>query len=150
MQCARRQWSSRSSSSGGRGAINDSLFFYIAVVVPSPCHAAVCFGITLGAEHRVCTKLLLLLLPAAAAQPLRGVLLLKETSSGFLCLCLLLPRYFPGPYDDYAEAKALASLASSRQAAALDKQRKHIEASISSAEKQARQVCRSPRPYALA
>jgi hypothetical protein len=31
-------------------------------------------------------------------------------------------------------------VASSRQAAALDKQRKHIEASISSAEKQARQV----------
>lgn len=49
-------------------------------------------------------------------------------------------RYFPGPYDEYVEAKALAALASSRQAAALDKQRKHIEASISSAEKQARQV----------
>ncbi|WIA34151.1 hypothetical protein OEZ86_012513 [Tetradesmus obliquus] len=49
-------------------------------------------------------------------------------------------RYFPGPYDEYVEAKALAALASSRQAAALDKQRKHIEASISSAEKQARQA----------
>jgi ATPase subunit of ABC transporter with duplicated ATPase domains len=58
------------------------------------------------------------------------------------CISWLLPvcRYFPGPYDAYVEAKAAAALAGSRQAAALDKQRKHMEASIAAAEKQARQV----------
>lgn len=49
-------------------------------------------------------------------------------------------RYFPGPYDAYTEAKAATALASSRQAAALEKQRKHIESSIQTAERQARQV----------
>lgn len=49
-------------------------------------------------------------------------------------------RYFPGPYDAYIEAKAAAAVASSRQAAALDKQKAALQASITAAEKQARQV----------
>lgn len=56
-----------------------------------------------------------------------------------------LHRYFAGPYDEYVEAKAAAALSSSRQAAALDKQKKHMEASIQAAEKQARQVWRQWR-----
>jgi hypothetical protein len=65
-------------------------------------------------------------------------------SKGMNCTEWMLPafRYFPGPYDAYVEAKAAAALAGSRQAAALDKQRKHMEASIAAAEKQARQVRR--------
>lgn len=53
-----------------------------------------------------------------------------------LCVC----RYFPGPYDAYMEAKAAAALTAGRQAAALDKQKAHMQASIAAAEKQARQV----------
>eukprot|EP00775_Hariotina_reticulata_P010042 gene10042-10198_t len=49
-------------------------------------------------------------------------------------------RYFAGPYDAYVAAKAAAGLSSVRQAAALDKQRRHMEASIQAAEKQARQA----------
>jgi ATPase subunit of ABC transporter with duplicated ATPase domains len=61
----------------------------------------------------------------------------------FLC------RYFPGPYDDYQEAKATAALTASRQIAALDKQKAHMQASIAAAEKQARQVGESKSQYAL-
>lgn len=50
------------------------------------------------------------------------------------------PRYFPGPYDAYIEAKTTAALTAGRQLAALDKQKAHIQASIAAAEKQARQV----------
>lgn len=53
---------------------------------------------------------------------------------------LVICRYFAGPYDAYVEAKALAAVSNTRQAAALDKQRKHMEASIQAAERQARQV----------
>lgn len=54
--------------------------------------------------------------------------------------CSVLFRYFPGPYDSYMEAKAAAALTAGRQAAALDKQKAHMQASIAAAEKQARQV----------
>lgn len=72
-----------------------------------------------------------------------------------LCACLHVRAavtaarsYFAGPFDAYAEAKAAAALCSSRQQSALDKQRKHIEASIQAAERQARQV-RAPCCLAL-
>jgi len=47
-------------------------------------------------------------------------------------------RYFPGPYDAFVEAQSAAVTSVTRKLEALQKQKKHIEASIAAAEKAAR------------
>jgi ATP-binding cassette subfamily F protein 3 len=56
-----------------------------------------------------------------------------------LCLfCLLYDRYFPGPYDAFVAAQSAAVTSVTRKVEALQKQKKHMEASIAAAEKAAR------------